>query len=78
MFIHRAYIILCVVWRASKEGEKIGTIIWGIKGSSPLHNYILLVIGVPLDYMHCVLEGVVRKLGQSQSITVSPFQYGGV
>uniref|UniRef100_A0A1X7UEQ4 Uncharacterized protein n=1 Tax=Amphimedon queenslandica TaxID=400682 RepID=A0A1X7UEQ4_AMPQE len=34
----------------------------GIKGESPLHNYMHLVNGVPPDYMHCVLEGVTKAM----------------
>lgn len=48
--------------RAIKEGERCGTVVEGIKGKSPLHNYLDLVDGVPADYMHCVLEGVVKFL----------------
>ena len=45
--------------RAIAEGNRRGT---GIKGISPLLNYLNLVDGVPPDYMHCVLEGVTKSL----------------
>ena len=34
----------------------------GIKGVSPLAKYVDLVDGMPVDYMHCVLEGIMDKL----------------
>ena len=34
----------------------------GIKGVSPLEQYVDLVDCIPVDYMHCVLEGVVKRL----------------
>ena len=34
----------------------------GVKGVSPLSSLLDLVHGIPLDYMHCVLEGVVKRL----------------
>ena len=48
--------------RAIAEGSRRGTVIEGIKGISPLRNYLNLVDGVPPDYMHCVLEGVTKSL----------------
>ncbi len=48
--------------KAIQEGKQRGIIIEGIKGPSPLTNYVHLVHGVPADYMHCVLEGVVKSL----------------
>ena len=41
------------------KGQNSGTIVEGIKGPSPLRGFLHLVDGVPADYMHCVLEGVV-------------------
>ena len=34
----------------------------GIKGVLPLAKYVDLVDGVPVDYMHCVLKGIMGKL----------------
>ena len=34
----------------------------GIKGISPLEQYVDLVDSIPIDYMHCALEGVVKRL----------------
>ena len=48
--------------RAIERGQASGEIIEGIKGKSPLTSYINLVDGVPGDYMHSVLEGVVNWL----------------
>lgn len=39
-----------------------GTVVNGIKGSSPLTDLVNLCDGVPVDYMHCVLEGVTKRL----------------
>jgi hypothetical protein len=39
-----------------------GTIVNGIKGSSPLTDLVDLCDSVPVDYMHCVLEGVTKRL----------------
>lgn len=47
---------------ALKQVEKKGVAINGIKGLSPLHNYLDLVNCVPTDYMHGVLEGVTKAL----------------
>ena len=33
-----------------------------MKGLSPLEGYMDLVKCVPADYMHCVLEGVVKSV----------------
>ena len=50
------------IHRAFEEGQQSGEIIEGIKGISPLKPHLNLVDDVPNDYMHCVLEGVVRWL----------------
>lgn len=34
----------------------------GVKGLSPLEPYVDLVQCIPIDYMHCVLEGTVKRL----------------
>ena len=41
--------------------KKEGEIVEGIKRLSPLTGYLHLVNGVPFDYVHCVLQGVVKK-----------------
>ena len=48
--------------KAISKGQNSGTIVEGIKGPSPLRGFLHLVDGVPADYMHCVLEGVVSWL----------------
>ena len=35
---------------------------YGIKGKSALTSIVDLALGAPIDYMHCVLEGVVKRL----------------
>ena len=45
---------------ANAESRKV--VIDGIKGRSVLHDVIDLVKFVPIDYMHCVLEGVTKWL----------------
>ncbi len=50
------------VMKAAEDAEKKKTIIDGIKGKSVLTNVVDLVAGVPMDYMHCVLEGVMKWL----------------
>ena len=44
------------------DGEAV---VRGMYGVSPLAFMIDLVDGVPVDYMHCVLEGVTRRLIKS-------------
>lgn len=59
------------------EAEKV--IVDGIKGKSVLTNVIDLVAGVPVDYMHCVLEGVMKWLVEkwfSTSSHGSPYYIG--
>ena len=48
--------------QAAKHGMKSGQIINGVKGVSSLSSHMLVVKGVPVDYMHCVLEGVTSWL----------------
>ena len=36
----------------------------GVKGVSPLSSLLDLVHGIPLDYMHCVLEGVLSTISE--------------
>ena len=44
------------------EASTHGRTMKGIKGISPLTSYLNLVDGVPVDYMHAVLEGVLGRL----------------
>ena len=45
------------------EGHSINLVNFnGVKGVSPLSSILNLVIQIPLDCMHCVLEGVVKRL----------------
>ena len=44
------------------EASRHGRTMKGIKGISPLTSYLNLVDGVPVDYMHAVLEGVLGRL----------------
>ncbi len=48
--------------RAANEAIKTNSSIQGIYGQSPLTNSIDLVNSIPIDYMHCVLEGVTKWL----------------
>ena len=44
------------------EAQEIGEAVNGIKGRSSLESIVDFVNGIPVDYMHCVLEGVTKKL----------------
>jgi len=48
------------VVRAAAEAIQTGTCIQGVYGESPLSGSIDLVNSIPIDYMHCVLEGVTK------------------
>lgn len=48
--------------RDAQEAEENGCPEFGVKGSSVLSATIDLVKGVPVDYMHAVLEGITRWL----------------
>ena len=50
------------VMRAAQEAEASGVPVRGIKGISVLADSLDLVDGIPVDYMHSVLEGVTRWL----------------
>lgn len=50
------------VMRAAQEAEASGVPVCGIKGISVLADSLDLVDGIPVDYMHSVLEGVTRWL----------------
>ena len=50
------------IMAAAKEAEVSGVAVRGIKGVSVLATSLDLVESVPVDYMHAVLEGVVRLL----------------
>lgn len=50
------------IHRHAIEAEEKGTPIFGIKGTSVLSSTIDLIKGVPVDYMHAILEGVSRRI----------------
>lgn len=50
------------VKEAAKRAENDKCVVSGIKGVSILTEVVDLVDGVPIDYMHCVLEGVAKWL----------------
>ena len=47
---------------AARLAEAKGDAVYGIKGVSPMSTALHLVDSVPVDYMHTVLEGVMRTL----------------
>ena len=47
---------------SAEQAVSHGCAVEGIKGYSVLHHVINIPFGVPVDYMHCVLEGVVKSL----------------
>ena len=48
--------------QAARKAEKKEEAVDGIKGRSALTKLVDLVDGIPVDYMHCVLEGVTKRL----------------
>ena len=48
--------------KAAAEATEKNKIVDGIKGRSVLAKVVDLVDGIPIDYMHCVLEGVLKWL----------------
>ena len=50
------------VQRLADEAESTGECLYGIKGTSLLAEYSDIVKGIPIDYMHAVLEGVTKNL----------------
>lgn len=47
---------------SAEQAESSGRAVSGIKGYSILYHVINIPNGVPIDYMHCILEGVVKSL----------------
>ena len=47
---------------AAAKAERDATVVDGIKGASILASMVDLATGTPIDYMHCILEGVVKRL----------------
>lgn len=47
---------------AATDAHQRGIVIDGIKGISPFHRHMNLVSGFPFDYMHSILEGVVKSM----------------
>ena len=50
------------IMQAAMQAENSGGPVEGIKGVSVLASVIDLVVGIPVDYMHAVLEGVTKWL----------------
>lgn len=50
------------VLSAAEEAEAEHCAVKGILGVSPLSTLLDVVDAVPIDYMHCCLEGVMRSL----------------
>ena len=48
-----------------RKAEATQSSVNGVKGISPLSEHLDLVTSIPVDYMHAVLEGVVRRLMNS-------------
>uniref|UniRef100_A0A1X7U1H9 Uncharacterized protein n=1 Tax=Amphimedon queenslandica TaxID=400682 RepID=A0A1X7U1H9_AMPQE len=46
----------------AKEAEKSNTPKHGVKGISPLSDFLDLPVCIPIDYMHSILEGVFKQL----------------
>uniref|UniRef100_A0A1X7T064 DUF4218 domain-containing protein n=1 Tax=Amphimedon queenslandica TaxID=400682 RepID=A0A1X7T064_AMPQE len=46
----------------AREAESSGKTVYGVKGLSVHSNIVNIPYGVPIDYMHSVLEGVVKTL----------------
>ena len=47
---------------AAAKAEKESSVVNGIKGPSVIASIVDIAFGAPIDYMHCVLEGVVKRL----------------
>ena len=59
---------------AAAKTERDKTVVEGIKGRTILASMVDLAAGAPTDYMHCVLEGVVKRLLEhSVSSTFKPY-----
>lgn len=46
----------------AEEADRSGQVVRGVKGSSVLSEELQLPQCVPVDYMHAVLDGVVKRL----------------
>ena len=53
------------IWLAATDAQRTMHAVKGVKDLSPLAAYMDLVCCIPIDYMHAVLEGVVRMLTKS-------------
>ena len=51
-----------IVMDAAQQAQRSGVRVHGIKGISVLSKILDLVDGIPIDYMHAVLEGVTQWL----------------
>lgn len=52
------------VMKAAEQAVQGGMVVDGIKGKSVLSGVVDLVNDIPIDYMHCILEGVTKWLLQ--------------
>ena len=57
------------ILEAGVEAKRSNTVVDGIKGETALSDLIDLVHDIPVDYMHCVLEGVTKRLLEYWSIS---------
>lgn len=46
----------------AKDAERNETVVNGVKGKTLLSSMVDLCDGTPIDYMHCVLEGVTKRI----------------
>ena len=83
VYLPRSYALRTAtsVKRDAEEAERSGSAVHGILGKSVLQPCLNIVDGVPVDYMHCVLEGVTKWLLHSwvtSSNHDKPFYLGRV
>ena len=67
------------VVKAAEDAIESGGVVEGIKGKSVLSGVVDLVDSIPVDYMHCVLEGVTKWLMEKWFASCnhrSPFYIG--
>lgn len=50
------------IMKFASEAEEKKEVVKGIKGISVLASLVDIACGAPIDYMHCILEGVVKRL----------------
>ena len=52
----------CTIEQHAVEAEEKRKPIFGVKGTSVLSSTLNLIEGVPIDYMHAILEGISRRI----------------